>query len=546
MTNPSESVNLALLDDAAYALEQLRHEPAASETVHASCAASVNVDVVRASSAIERESMEWPQPQPLVEAVVPLPYPAESLPPCIREAVNEVCNFVQAPLPLVASSAIAALSLAIQSHVDVKRADRLVGPVGLYLLTIADSGERKSTCDGFFVKAIRDYEAEQADALKPVLTEHAADMAAWDAKRGGLTDKIRTETKSCKPTAPLEAELRVLEQSKPEQPRGPRLIYSDATPEALAYSLGRQWPSGGVVSSEAGIVFGSHGMSSESVMRNLAMLNQLWDGAALRIDRRTSDSYSVRGARLTVALQVQAATLEAFFEKSGDLARGTGFLARFLIAWPASTQGYRLFREAPADWPNMAAFNRRIAELLRAPIPIDESGALDPPLLELSPEAKAAWIEYHNAIEVQLRDSGDLADVRDVASKSADNAARMAALFHVFSGAAGPIGVDAFDSASSIVAWHLSESKRFFAGMAVPEVERDAARLDAWLIERCRAEHTPEIDKSRAMQYGPLRKADPLSVALRTLEDRERVRVVKRGRKTVIHVNPALLTGSMQ
>ena len=35
-------------------------------------------------------------------------------------------------------------------------------------------------------------------------------------------------------------------------------------------------PSGGVISSEAGSVFGSHGMGKESVMRNLAALNQLW------------------------------------------------------------------------------------------------------------------------------------------------------------------------------------------------------------------------------------------------------------------------------
>ncbi|WP_143032874.1 DUF3987 domain-containing protein, partial [Nitrosomonas eutropha] len=56
------------------------------------------------------------------------------------------------------------------------------------------------------------------------------------------------------------------------------LIYADATPEALANGLAKRWPSSGVVSAEAGIVFGSHGMGKDSVMRNLAMLNQLWDG----------------------------------------------------------------------------------------------------------------------------------------------------------------------------------------------------------------------------------------------------------------------------
>ena len=153
-------------------------------------------------------------------------------------------------------------------------------------------------------------------------------------------------------------------------------------------------------------------------MRNLATLNQLWrDGNTFfTIDRRTSESFTVRGARLTVALQVQEPTLLEFFDRSGALARGTGFLARFLVACPESTQGFRPFTEAPASWPHLAAFHRRIAAILNQPAPIDEAGALTPPMLSLAPEAKTAWIEYHNAIEGELASGGELYDVRDVAS----------------------------------------------------------------------------------------------------------------------------------
>ena len=100
---------------------------------------------------------EWPEPLPLVAKVEPEPYPLDALPLPIRAAVEEVAGFVKAPVPMVASSALVALSLAIQAHVDAKRAEKLHGPVGLFLLTIADSGERKSTCDGFFTRAIRGY-----------------------------------------------------------------------------------------------------------------------------------------------------------------------------------------------------------------------------------------------------------------------------------------------------------------------------------------------------------------------------------------------------
>jgi len=463
------------------------------------------------------------------------------LPDTVRAAVEEVADFVKAPVPMVASSALAALSLAIQAHADAKRAEKLSGPVALFLLTIADSGERKSTCDGFFTQSIRDYEEAEAEAAKPLLKNYRAALEAWEAKRGGIKEKIRQDTKSGKSTSGSEFELRNLEHDKPEEPRVPRLIFADATPEALAFGLAKKWPSGGVVSAEAGIVFGSHGMGGDSVMRNLATLNQLWDGTSLTIDRKSSESFTVRGARLTVALQVQEPTLRAFFDKSGALARGTGFLARFLIAWPESTQGYRPFTEAPKNWPALAAFNRRLSEILNQPVPIDDSGALVPPMLPLSPEAKAAWIEYHDAIESELASGGDLYDVRDVASKSADNAARLATLFQIFEGGGGAIGADAFERASCITAWHLSEARRFFGELALPVELADAVRLNSWLVEYCRRERTYFVPTREAQRLGPVRDKSKLTIAIQELEELDRVRVTHEGRRKTIKVNPALI-----
>ena len=179
------------------------------------------------------DSEGWPKPQPLAVKVTPEPYPLDALPDKIRAAVQEVQDFVKAPIPMVASSALAALSLASQAHADVRRAEKLIGPVGLFLLTIADSGERKSTCDGFFMSAIRDYEKTQGEAAKPKLKDHHAANEAWDAKRAGVKDKIRQQAKVNKPTTELESALRDLEHDKPVAPRIPRLLYVDATPEAL-------------------------------------------------------------------------------------------------------------------------------------------------------------------------------------------------------------------------------------------------------------------------------------------------------------------------
>jgi len=486
---------------------------------------------------------DWLEPSQIFTKIIPEPYPFDALPDTIRLATEEVLGFVKAPVPLVVSAALSALSMAVQSHADVERAVKLSGPSSTFMLTIADSGERKSTCDNFFTSAIRDYEATQAEAAKPEIKRYEAESTAWNAKYNGVIDSIRSATKAGKSTEEHEANLLHLKHNEPEPPRIPRIIYGDATPAALKYNLAKGWPSGAIVSSEAGIVFGGHGMKKDSAMENLATLNQLWDGTDQQTERRATESYIVKGARFTMSLMVQETTLRAFFKQDGGLARGTGFLARFLMAWPESTQGFRPFTEPPESWPNLAAFNHRITTILNQPAPITEDGALKPAMLTLSPGAKTAWVEFHDAIESLLANGGELFDVRDVASKTADNAARMACQFHVFSGDGGAISLAAFESASRITAWHLGEARRFFGGLALPQNLADAARLDSWMIDYCEEKQTDTVSVRTLQQYSPLRSKPTLYAALEELQGLERCHWVKECKSKLICINPALLTG---
>ena len=486
----------------------------------------------------------WPTPLPLVSKLEPEPYPLNALPETIRVAVEEVQAFVQAPVPLVACSALAAVSLASQAHYDIQRAEKLSGPTGLFLVTIADSGERKSSCDGFFTKPIRDYERQQAEAAMPLLKDYQAAKRAWESKCKGLDDGIRAAAKGNKDTTSLEQSLRALAHDEPQEPRVPRLLYADATPESLKFNLAYKWPSGGVVSSEAGIVLGSHGMGSDSVMRNLATYNLGWDGTDIQTERRSSESFTVRGARLTLFLQVQEPTLRSFMTGAGDLARGSGFLARCLVAWPESTQGARPFLEAPPAWPHQSAFNRRLEDILSQSVPINEDGSLSPGMLTLSPQAKAEWVAFHDRIERELASGGKYYDIRDVASKIPDNATRLAGLFHVFSGAIGSaVSVEHLQAGCRVAEWHLGEARRFFGEMALPGPIVDATRLDAWLISACQKKGVNRISNSDIQHSGPsrLRESAAIDKAMTVLAELDRARQCKEGRRRFIEVNPALL-----
>ena len=490
--------------------------------------------------------MTWAEPQPFVERVEPMPYPIDALPDDIRNAVKEVYGFVQAPLPMVASSFLCVVSIAAQALIDVERARRLSGPVSLFMLNVADSGERKSTIDDFVTESIREYEQEQAELSKPTLRSHAADYDAWKSKRDGKLSAIKRATKEGRPTDELEVELHELSESEPEPPRIPRLLLGDETPESLAWNLAKGWPTAAVVSSEAGVIFGSHGMGRDSIIRNLGLLNTLWDGGQLNIGRRSTESFLMHGARLSVWLQVQGPTLRAFFERSEGLARGTGFLSRFLVACPESTMGQRQFTEAPASWPALEEFHSMIRELLNRSIPMDEEGALQPKVIVLSEEAKAEWISFHDSIEAELCDEGELCNIRDVAAKAADNVARIAGLFHIYeNGPFGEIGVANIESAARIVAWHLNESRRFFSEIVTPTEVTNAEKLEKWMLSYCETEKAIEVSRSDILQYGPrpLRKKADLEAAIGELADLDRARPIKTGRKSVVLINPALLKG---
>ena len=482
----------------------------------------------------------WPAPIDILPYLSSEPYPVDSLPPTIRAAVLEVQAFVQSPVALVACAALASLSVACQGHIDVQRANGLWGPVSLDLLAIAASGERKSSADGHMFAPIKEYELQQKALMKDEIKQYKADYASWQAKHDGIVSKIKSHKRGAKPTEAIEKELVDLQKMEPSRPRVPHLLLGDATPEGLAISLTKEWPSGGIFSSEGGLILGSHGMNSDSVMRNLGLLNVLWDGAPHRITRRTSEPIEIRGVRLTIALQLQEQTLMEFMKKTGGLARGIGFFARFLVTFPESTQGTRKFAEAPSTWPSLSKFHRRIDEILNLLLPMTEEYTLTPRLMHLSPEAKNKWIEFHDAIELELRHDGELTDVRDVASKAADNAARLAALFQMFESGIGDVSFESMEFATKIVAWHLFEARRIFSQLTLQAKDKKLIAIDQWLMRQCRQSGANSVQKNDLLQRGPVRSAQELDRILTQLCTLNRVRVVDK-RPVTVEVNPMLL-----
>ena len=100
------------------------------------------------------------EPEPLIRKIPEgQTYPVEALGP-LRDAVEAVQGMTQAPMAIPAASALSIASLAVQGFADV---ETLGGsrPTSLYCLTIAKSGERKSSCDAPFMTTLRSHEKKE-------------------------------------------------------------------------------------------------------------------------------------------------------------------------------------------------------------------------------------------------------------------------------------------------------------------------------------------------------------------------------------------------
>ncbi len=275
----------------------------------------------QAESWQQHNAAAWPELTDAKADSKRLPYPLDLLPTVMQAAVEEVQAATQAPVPLVAQAALAALAVAGQGLVSVARDATLKSPTSLFMLALALSGERKTTVDGHFMQAVHDWQAKETQRLKPELDAQATEFDAWKYARAGLLDAIKSAAKAGESTDELTAQLKQHDVDRPEAIRVPRLIYSDVTTEQLVYLLAKQWPSAIESSSEAGAILGSHGTNSDNAMKYFANRNILWDGGEITSDRRTTDSVCANGVRLSASLSVQRQAFDAFNERTGDLAR---------------------------------------------------------------------------------------------------------------------------------------------------------------------------------------------------------------------------------
>ncbi|WP_187274704.1 MULTISPECIES: YfjI family protein [unclassified Methylobacterium] len=460
----------------------------------------------------------------------PLPpaesYPLDALGPILGEAARAIARKVQAPAAIAAQSVLAAASLAVQAHADVRMPYGQRRPLSLYLVSSASSGDRKSTTDNEALWPV----TRREDALQEMYgrdhQEWLVTYAAWSAEK----KKIEGDRK-------LGFEDRRFALTtlgpEPQPPIRPVLTSAEPTFEGLIKS----WPSmpaaQGVFSAEGGQFTGGHGMAQENRLRTAAGFSVLWDGKPVTRVRALDGVSVLKGRRLAMHLMVQPEAAAAFM--SDPVLRDQGLLSRILVAAPDSIAGTRLFRVATAaDAEQIRRYHARMLSLLEGwPSVIDHAQGLQPRELPMSEAAEARWRDFYNWIEERSGPQGDLRLVRDFASKAAEHAARIAGVLAIVADEhALEISAEIMTAAARLATWYTDEATRLQQACRTdPALLRAQALLD-WL--RARDEQDVKFSDILRLGPAPTRTKKEADAAVRTLmehnlveEVRERPRLIR-------------------
>ncbi len=448
-------------------------------------------------------------PRPLFRpSTTPEPYPVAATGP-LAEVTKAIIALTQAPPGICANSVLAAAALATQAHADV----RLPGterprPITLYLLSIAGSGERKTTADREALIGVRNRERDLREIAKEADGAFRNATEAYDAARAEVVKRGKGDLNSTRATLDTLG-------NPPARPTRPILLMTEPTVEGLVKLLADSPPTVGLFSSEGGSFLGGHALSDEARLRSGARLSSLWDGEPIDRVRSGDGSTVIVGRRVALHLMAQPDAAARFL--SDPTLRDQGLLSRFLISSPAPTAGTRMFRAASLEtMQTIEHFARTIEDLLRSIPPTNEDGGLR--TLTVEGLARARFIGFHDAVEKEIAPAGRLASIKGFASKLAEHAGRIAA---VLSLVADPtcqvVSPDAMSNGVHLANHYAGEALRLGDDARIADQLRVAEKLRLWLIEKNKAIVFP----AEVYQTGPaeLRSKAEALAAIRILAD---------------------------
>ncbi len=388
----------------------------------------------------------------------------------MRDMVEAGASASNTPLPLAASLALAAHSMAVGAGLSLDCGGSLRCRANLHILGIAESGTGKSEAAKVIFAPVCEVQEERLERWDRV------DRPGHRAKASILKAKEAESRDDAEALGRIMRDRESAEMAASEKGR-PLLYAANVTREALAAALalapGQAFT---VMNPDArgliGIIGGKYsgGKSSDEDIYLAG-----FSGDAMASLRVGSGFVNLSAPCLTVCLLIQPDAFEemrrkAIFAESGWLQRNLMF---------DSKASFHPLPAVPANVPDtiMAAWRKHLCGLIEG-FRDSESPALVSP----SPDASALALEKANEIRARIQ-NGELRDVASFACRWAEQANRIALNLHA-AGFSGPgeagsslLELRTMEKAWEIAEWYAGEQMRLMAPMREERRHVRCARL---------------------------------------------------------------------
>lgn len=387
----------------------------------------------------------------------PADFPMDCLPRVLRQRVEDVSRATAVPVPSVALIGLVAAAGAIGNRLRIRVKRSWVECAAHFGMVVQESGTGKSTA----LKAM----------MEPL---HAAERACIEANRQARAaheQAMRLFTMERRRRRPGEPE-----PEPPPSPVGKRVMLHEATPEAVLKRLSEN-PAGLTwVSDELLRALGFGRYTKGDAGSADALILELYEGAALAVDRAGQDPVFIPEASLSIIGGCQPGKLhQAFTEDRME----SGLAPRFLMVLvDAPPSGFGTDDDPATDeaW----------AHALRSIMALPVGG-----IIGVSEQARALLRRAADGPWKAMQASRT-GLIRAVAGKARGKAARLALVHHALRRASGE-SVDAevdaisMDAAIRLVDWFMDEWARLGEVVTTDEpaeAKRTPEALEAWLACR--------------------------------------------------------------
>lgn len=368
-----------------------------------------------------RNDNTWDKPLPLSEHKDTLPiFPMESFPKEVRDYVKALAENTQTSIDMAAVVALGILAVCAGRHYQIEGNSNYYEPLNLYVLLVAEPGERKSSIMQNMTRFLFEYEQSENERLKPYITAYKQKKANLESTIKNLQERLGKSKNDQQLVHEIEAKQSMLEELQEVKPL--RLYADDCSSEALTTLLSENDGMMAVISAEGSIFDIIAGRYNTKI--NMDVWLKGHSGDEIRVDRKNRMTEYISNPRLTTVLAIQPSVLEEIM--SNKTMTGRGLIARFLIAILVSRIGQRIFM-SEAIAPEVIERFRTVLLRILTLAPSDQMQTLC-----LSKEAQAVIERYFNENEALLSDR--TCPMREWLAKNVGAVLRIAGVLHLASG----------------------------------------------------------------------------------------------------------------